>query len=141
MPSAALVVRADAATIWRWLTVPELMNRWMHSIENLRTEDGASLCQDTILRFVARGREHTTRVTEFEPERALSLRSIQGPITADYRYLIDGTDDPCFVTLSIDCRATGPARLIAPLIRIAAWHTDKGQIQRLKSAVELASVC
>ena len=136
MPSVTQEIEADADTIWRWLTVPELMNQWISSVADLRSEDGAELDRGSRLLFAARGQVHYSTVVEFATARALTLRSTQGPVTADYRYRIDERMGHCEVTLDIDCRASGVIRVLMPAIRIAAWLTDRGQIQRLKALIE-----
>ncbi len=136
MPSVTRIVKADASTIWRWLTVPELMRQWMPGITDLRSEDGAPIDEGSRLLFTARGQQRSTTVTEFEPERALTLRSLQGSFAADYRYLVDSSINHCKVTLDIHCGATGVARLMAPLVRVAAWLTDKSQMEHLAAVIE-----
>lgn len=136
MRSTFVEINADASTVWRWLTVPELMSRWMHSIQELRADDGATLKLGSTLVFEARGREHMSTITEFVPREAMTLTSTQGPVTADYRYAIDESDDCCVVLLTIDCRTAGWARAIGPLIGLLAWLTDRGHVENLKRLVE-----
>lgn len=139
MRAITRTVRADVADVWRWLTVPELMDRWIHSIQNLQTVDGAPIGEGSVLRFLARGRAHSTKVVEFEPKRALALQSTQGPVTATYRYTIDERPVGCELTLSIDCHTSGWAALLGPAIGLLAWYTDKGQVDRLKACAEIST--
>lgn len=137
MRAVTRTVRTPSSEIWRWLTTPELMSQWMTSVENLRTDDGATIETGSIVRFISRGQEHTSQVVDCRTNEILWLRSTQGPITADYRYVLNDSKVGCDVTLMMECRARGWARIIVPIISMVAWLTDKSQVDHLKSLAEL----
>ena len=132
-------IAADNAAVWRVLTVPELMRHWIRSVEELRTEDGAPLRLGSRLLFTARGGEHASEVTVFEPGAGLTLCSKQGPFTATYRYELASRNSGCVASLRIDCEATGVAKLLSPLIKWLMWRTDRGQLDAIKGIAETAS--
>jgi hypothetical protein len=118
------------------------MSQWMSSVENLRTDDGAIIETGSMLRFTSRGQEHTSQAVDCRPDEIMWLRSTQGPITADYRYVLAESEKGCDITLMIECRARGWARIIGPVIGLAAWLTDRSQVDMLKTlAVRLLGRC
>ena len=131
------VVLQDAATIWRYLTVPELIARWMSSVNRLETADGQPLRAGSDYTFVGANHAHARgQVVACEPERLIALQSVQAGFTATYRYGIQPAGNGCRVTLTADCAASGLARLFAPLIRPLIKRTDGGQVRAIKRVVE-----
>ena len=131
------LIRRDATTIWRHLTVPELMARWMSSVKELRSEDGQPLQRGSTYVFTAATGAHSrAQVVECDPERLIALRSVQAGFTATYRYGIQPNGDGCRVTLEANCSASGFARLLAPLIRPLIRRTDGDQVREIKRIVE-----
>lgn len=107
------LIRDDAKTIWRHLTVPELVARWMSSVEELHTEDGRPLHRGSAYVFTAAtGARARGTVVECEPGRLIALQSVQAGFTATYRYRILPNGDGCRVTLEADCSASGPASVV-----------------------------
>ena len=128
-------IEATAEEVWRYLTVPELMAGWMTGMDAIRTGDGGPVVRDGNLHFEARGRQRTSRVTAFEPAQCLELTSIQGPIRAIYRYNLTATSGGTRLSLRIECDASGPTRLLMPLIGLLIWGADRGQPGRLRSVL------
>ena len=138
MRTATILLDASRDEVWRYLTVPELMDAWMGSADNLRSADGGPLEAGSRLLFDARGATHESVVTAFEPEGVLELTSNQGAVTAVYRYALSDADSGSRLALSIDCRATGALSLLSPLINLVVWLTDKSQPDQLKAAMKAA---
>jgi hypothetical protein len=100
--------------------------QWMPGVEALRDE--GPLAAGTTLIFTARGKERRGTITAVEPGRSLTLRSVQGGVTADYVYTCDPQNGATRVSLVADCTMTGPVRLLGPLIRYAIRRADGGQL-------------
>ena len=124
--------------VWAALTDWNNAHRWMPGIEAM-TADGET-ATGTELTFQARGARRTSNIVSCEPGRSIVLRSVQGGVTADYKYEIhDQGASSCRVTLVADCQISGSIlRLIAPLLRIAIRFSDGKQLRLLKSLVEPA---
>ena len=58
--------------------------------------------------------------------------------SANYDYVLEPTDDGTRITLDARCRATGPWRLIHPLIVFAMKRSDGDQLAKLRRVVESA---
>ncbi len=67
----------------------------------------------------------------------MTLRSVQGAVTADYVYSVDPVaDEASRVTLTADVTTSGGMKVLAPLIRSAIAKADRGQLARFKAFVE-----
>lgn len=129
-------IEAPPGVVWRHLTEPVSMSQWMAGIDGIRSRDGGPLKAGSELLFQARGKERTSQVVTFNPERAISLRSVQGGFTATYKYGVRADGAATVVTLEADCVAAGLAKIIAPLLRPMIRKADSGQLAALKKAVE-----
>ena len=79
-------------------------------------------------RITTRGKQRTGQIGALDPGRSITLRSIQGGVTADYVYTCTPYGDGTRVSLVADCRMTGPVRLLSPMIRSAIRRADSGQL-------------
>jgi carbon monoxide dehydrogenase subunit G len=117
-----------AEEVWRELTDWEQAAGWL-GVDSI-TADGPTAA-GTVLTFVTRGKVHTSALTAVEPGRSVTLRSVQGGVTADYTYAVEPAGDRSRVTVDADVRTRGAWTLVAPLIRLAIRRTDAGQLDRL----------
>ena len=129
-------IARPVAEVWRGLTEPALMARWM-GVENIRCADGAVRAGATLL-FRARGAEQRSQVCAFEAPRTLTLESKQGGVTARYSYELEApTAHTTRVRLRAQCRTEGVLwNLLAPLIAFAMRRADSGQLRALRRALE-----
>lgn len=122
--------------VWSALTDWDNAHRWMSGIDSLAAEGG--LEPGTKLTFRARGKDRHSEIVQVEPGRSITLRSVQGGVTADYRYqLTPEGDSATTARLVAECRTSGlPWSLIGPLLRIVVRRTDGGQMNALKPFAE-----
>lgn len=129
----ALVQRPPQA-VWDTFTRWELAPRWMQGIDSLHAE--GPLAVGSRLVFHARGQDRPAEVTALEPGQSLTLRSVQGPVCADYRYSLEPEGPHTRLRLVARCEVRGWMALFAPLLRWVIRRTDSGQVQALKRLVE-----
>ena len=129
-------INADAGVVWKFLSEPKLMERWMPGIERLSTPRGQALSADSTLIFTARGAERTSEVVEFRAGRKITLQSVQVPVTATYRYAITPNGNGTTVSLEATCLAKGWGKIVIPLIRPMIRKVDGGQLRCLKTTIE-----
>ena len=122
--------------VWAALTDWSNAHRWMAGVD--RMEAHGDTAAGTKLSFHARDAERTSVIAHCEAGRSIVLRSVQGGVTADYRYQLEPADDGATrVTLIAECRFSGILwRAMAPLIRRAIRLTDGKQLAHLKALVE-----
>ncbi len=136
--TAQAVVARPVEEVWARLADLERAPAWMPGVDRLRVL--GPLATGTPVVFTARGKERTSTVTALEPGRSLTLRSVQGGVTADYTYTCTplgggaggtggaGSEPGTRVELVARTRMTGPVRLLAPVVRAAIRRADRGQV-------------
>jgi uncharacterized protein YndB with AHSA1/START domain len=124
-----VTIDRPAAEVWArlvdWGGVPS----WMPGVESLRAEGPTA--PGTRLVFTSRGRERSGQIAAVDPGRSVTLRSVQGGVTADYTYTCVRHGRSTRLALVATCRVTGPTRLLAPVIRAAIRRADSGQLDAL----------
>jgi carbon monoxide dehydrogenase subunit G len=124
--TAATTIGHPADQVWDRLTDWSSAAQWMPGVDALRAE--GPVAAGTTLVFTARGKERRGSIVAVEPGRSVTVRSIQGGVTADYAYGCVGHGHTTRVSLVADCSITGPWRLLGPLIRFAIRRADGGQL-------------
>ena len=129
-------IQRPAAEVWAGLTDWGNASKWMPGIEGMAA-DGET-ATGTKLKFRARGGERSSEIVHCDAGRSIVLRSVQGGVTADYRYEVHDIDGGSTrVTLVADCHITGLWwRIVSPLLRIAIRSTDGKQLRLLKATIE-----
>src|SRR5829696_6074222 len=107
-------VDRPAEEVWQRLTEWDRAAGWL-GVETVRADGPTRV--GTTLRFVTRGKERTSEITELSPGRSVTLRSRQGGVTADYRYTVEPAGTGSRVGLTADVRTQGAWALAGPLIR------------------------
>jgi uncharacterized protein YndB with AHSA1/START domain len=120
--------------VWARLVDWEHAPRWMAGVEELRS-DGPT-APGTRLTFSARGKERTGEIVAVDAGRSVTVRSVQGGVTADYTYTCLPQGQGTTVTLVATCRVTGPTRLLAPVIRAAIRRADSRQLDAFAHDLE-----
>jgi hypothetical protein len=98
----------------------------MSGVDELRAQGPTAV--GTTLVFTTRGKQRTGQIVALDPGRSVTLRSIQGGVTADYVYACVQHDKGTRVSLVADSSITGPLRLLGPVIRYAIRQADSGQL-------------
>jgi carbon monoxide dehydrogenase subunit G len=112
--------------VWARLIDWDFAARWMPGVDALHAQGPTEI--GTTLTFTTRGKERASQIAALDPGRSIALRSIQGGVTADYVYRCTPNGDGTRVNLVVDCRMTGPVRLLSPMIRSAIRRADSGQL-------------
>ena len=86
----------------------------MPGVGSLRARDAS--VPGAALMFTARGKERTGQIAAPEVGRSITLRSVQGGVTADYVYACSQQDAWTGVSLTVDCRTSGAFRPLGPVI-------------------------
>ena len=122
-------IHRPAAEVWEALTDWKNAHKWMPGVEGMSAE--GETAAGTKLTFRARGAERSSEIVHCDAGKSIVLRSVQGGVTADYRYeILDLDGRSTRVTLVADCRVTGPLLLsiVSPLLRIAIRMSDGKQL-------------
>ena len=129
------IVQRPAGPVWDALTDWESAHRWMRGVGSMSVEGGT--VAGSAITFRARGKERPAEIVAVEPGTLVTVRSTQGPVSADYTYrLHDLAGERTRVTLEAECRVTGVASAAAPLFRFLMRRTDSGQLEALRALIE-----
>jgi uncharacterized protein YndB with AHSA1/START domain len=124
--TAETTIDRPVDAVWARLIDWDFAARWMPSVDALRAQGPTQI--GTMLIFTTRGKERTGQIAAVNPGRSITLRSVQGGVTADYLYTCAAYGDGTRVSLVADCRMTGPVRLLSPMIRSAIRRADSCQL-------------
>lgn len=129
-------IQRPASEIWEALTDWENAHRWMPGVDGLAANGETAV--GTKLTFRARGADRSSAIVHCDAGESIVMRSVQGGVTADYRYEVHDIDGrSARVTLVAYCQFTGLWwRLCSPLLRIAIRLTDGKQLRLLKAMIE-----
>ena len=129
-------IRRPVAEVWDALTDWGNAHKWMPGVEGMSAE--GETAAGTKLTFRARGAERSSEIVHCDAGKSIVLRSVQGGVTADYRYEVhDLGGRSTRVTLVADCQVTGLLlRIVSPLLRIAIRMSDGKQLRLLKAMIE-----
>ena len=134
--SVEVEIHRPAEEVWEALTDWKNAHKWMPGIEGMAA-DGETAA-GTKLTFHARGAERSSAIVHCDAGKSIVLRSVQGGVTADYRYEVHELDGRSTrVTLVADCQIAGLWwRIVSPLLRIAIRFTDGKQLKLLKAVID-----
>ena len=124
--TASATVGHPVGDVWERLVDWDTADRWMSGVEAVRA--AGPLATGSSLVFTARGKERMATIAALDPGRSITLRSVQGGVTADYTYTCVGDGPGTRVDLVADCSMAGPVRLLGPVIRYAIQRADSGQL-------------
>lgn len=120
--------------VWAQLTDWSAASDWMSGVDRLTSEGPSGV--GTRLTFHARGQQRTAMITEWVPTKAVTVRSVQGTVTADYRYTLEPAGEAqTRVQLDATCTATGFIGWFGPLLRFAMRQADQGQLDALAAVL------
>jgi carbon monoxide dehydrogenase subunit G len=127
--------------VWEYLTDPENVPEWQSSAVSSHQVSDGPMGVGTRLederRFLGRRARSEVEVTEFEPERLLTLHGLSGPVRFTVRHRLGERNGG--TRLDVEAEAdpgSGIGRLARPMIERAAAHELKGDFQRLKRKLE-----
>ena len=124
--TAETTIDRPVDAVWARLVDWDSAAQWMSGVETLRAK-GPTATGTTMI-FTARGKEHIGQITALDHGRSITLRSVQGGVTADYVYECAQHSEGTLVRLVANCQMTGPVRLLGPVISFAIRRADGRQL-------------
>jgi uncharacterized protein YndB with AHSA1/START domain len=106
------------AEVFAFLAQFENVPRWNYAISQTRKISSGPVrvgSQYRQTRTLPRRSEETFEVTEFEPDRRISIRGTLGPFPAELTYALDRTGDATTLTNAVDLQTPGLLSAVAPL--------------------------
>jgi carbon monoxide dehydrogenase subunit G len=139
--SQNVTVNRPVEEVWEFISNFENTTRWSRGVLEARQTSGGPLGVGSTLRTVVKafGRRRTADylVTEYEPNRAFAFEVTSGPMTSRARFLVEPAGAGTRLTASGEAEATGPYKLLAPiLVRTLKRHSqdDLANVKRILEA-------
>ena len=82
--TAEITIDHPVDAVWARLIDWDTAAQWMPGVDALRAQ-GPTVAGTTLV-FTTRGKERAARIAALDPGRSITLRSVQGGVTADYVY-------------------------------------------------------
>jgi uncharacterized protein YndB with AHSA1/START domain len=125
--------------VFAYLADFENVPRWNYAIEQTRkVTDGpvgvGSRYHQT--RTVPRRSEESFEVVTFEPERTIVVRGDLGPFHGDIEYVLEPSGDATVLTNTMELTASGPLRVVAPLVSSRISNAVAANLDVLRQILE-----
>jgi uncharacterized protein YndB with AHSA1/START domain len=137
-----ITINRRPAEVFAFLAEFENVPRWNYAISETRKIAGASVGVGTRYRqtrTLPTPGEETFEVTEFEPDRTLSIRGALGPFHGDVTYLLTPAGNGTTVTNTMNLRPSGVLRLVAPLAASRVKSAVAANLITLRQVLEAGS--
>ena len=142
----SVTVNRPVAEVWDFISNFENATRWSRGVlEAGQTSDGpldVGSTLQTVVKAFGRRRTADYLVTEYEPNRAFAFEVTSGPMTSRARYSVEPAGAGTRLTASGEADATGPYKLLAPiLVRTLKRHSqdDLANVKRILEASAAAN--
>jgi uncharacterized protein YndB with AHSA1/START domain len=134
-----ILIDRRPAEVFGFLAHLENVPRWNHAISDTRKISGGAVGVGSTYRqtrTVPTRSDETFEVTEFEPDRRLSIRGALGPFESEITYLLTPADNGTTLINTMDLRSSGPLRLVAPLAAARIKSAVAANLGSLKQILE-----
>ncbi|MDR0360577.1 MAG: SRPBCC family protein [bacterium] len=136
-------INEPPTTVFAFLADPANMTRWYEAVEQIALRHDTPAGKGSrfqLIRSLPGGRAvNVVEVTEYEPDRRLTLESRSGPTPFRYAYTLDAVEDGTRLTLDGQISAKGlpgPAGHLGPLAARLFAQGMKRNLQTLKHLLE-----
>jgi uncharacterized protein YndB with AHSA1/START domain len=134
-----ITINHRPAEVFAFLARFENVPRWNYAISETRKITGGPVdvgSRYRQTRTLPTRREETFEVTEFEPDRRLSIRGDLGPFHGEVTYLLSPAGNATTLTNNMDLQPAGPLRLVAPLAASRVKSAVAANLDALKQILE-----
>jgi uncharacterized membrane protein len=135
-----VVVERPPDEVFRFLTDLSNVPEWQSGAVEVRAPDslGVGTTYVEVLKFLGKRFEATLEVTEYEPGRRFSLRTLSGPISFRVRHRLEPADNDGSTRIHVELEGEpgGLFRLAEALVMRNAQRQIEGDFATLKEMVE-----
>lgn len=134
-------IERPVTDVFAYVADPTKLSIWQANTISVTQEGNGPLRVGTQLREIHRlpdGREleSLVEVTELEPERKLSARTLEGPLPLDAYFSFAPTEAGTLLTFKASCQPTGTLRFAQRLLRRGLAHQFGNYCTTLKQLLE-----
>jgi hypothetical protein len=134
-----VVINRRPAEVFGFLAHFENLPLWNYAISETRKISGDAVgvgSRYRQTRTLPTQSEETFEVTEFDPDRKLSISGDLGPFHSEVTYLLTAAQDGTVLSNTMNLQPTGPLRLIAPLAGFRVKSAVAANLGSLKQVLE-----
>jgi uncharacterized protein YndB with AHSA1/START domain len=134
-----VTINRPTADVFAFLAHFENVPRWNHAISETRKITGGPVDVGSVYRqtrTLPSRSEETFEVTEFEPDRRLSIRGALGPFQGEITYLLEAAGNATALANTMNLQPSGPLRLVAPLAASRVKSAVAANLDTLKQILE-----
>ena len=135
----AITINRPPAEVFAFLAHFEDVPLWNYAISGTRKTTGGPVGVGSRYRQTRKlptQSEETFAVTEFDPDRRLSIRGTLGPFHGDITYLLEPAGSATALTNTMNLQPSGPLRLVAPLAASRVKSAVAANLDTLKQILE-----
>ena len=136
----AVEIARPPAEVFAYLADPTHLPDWQADVEEVRGATGGPLGPGAtfteVRSFLGNRAESTLEITDAEPGRELSLRTVAGPVRVEIRHLLEPAGEGTLIRVEAEADAGKLFGLGGPLLRKAAEHKARSDFARLKALLE-----
>jgi uncharacterized protein YndB with AHSA1/START domain len=135
----AITINRRPAEVFAFLAHFENVPLWNYAISETRKITGGPVdvgSRYRQTRTVPTRSEETFEVTEFEPDRRLSIQGTLGPFHGDISYLLEPAGTATALTNTMNLQPSGPLRLVAPLAASRVKSAVAANLDTLRQILE-----
>ena len=136
-----VVINRPVEEVYRYMSNPENNSQWQsHCLGSVITSEGPIGVGTTftdVIKFLGRRIESIWEITEYDPNRKLSSKSIKSPIPATGGYTYESVEGGTKVTVVGEVEPGGFFKLAKPIIAREGkreWETSLGNLKDLLEA-------
>jgi len=137
--SNTITIARGRGEVFSFLARFENVPLWNHAISETRKLTGGPVNVGTRYRqtrTLPTRSEETFEVTEFEPDRKLSIQGALGPFQGKVIYMFESAGNDTTLTNTMNLQSSGPLRLIAPLAASPIKSAVAANLDTLKHILE-----
>jgi uncharacterized protein YndB with AHSA1/START domain len=129
------------AQVFAYITDPSKLATWQTNTVSAVPEPAGPLRLGSRIREVHRGPggkqlSSLVEVSAFEPDRAFSLRMIEGPLPVDAGVVLEPSGQGTRMSFTVHGEPGGPLRFLQPLLRAALKRQFREHCATLKRVLE-----
>jgi carbon monoxide dehydrogenase subunit G len=136
----SVTVNRPVAEVWDFISNFENTTRWSRGVLKARQTSDGPLGVGSTLQMVVKafGRRRTADylVTEYEPNRAFAFEVTSGPVASRARYSVEPTGAGTRLTASGEAEATGPYKMLAPILVPTLKRHSQDDLANVKRILE-----
>lgn len=137
--SNTISINRRPAEVFAFLARFENVPRWNYAISDTRKITAGPVgvgSRYRQVRTLPTRSEETFEVTEFDPDRKLTIDGALGPFRGEVSYLLEPVPSGTTLTNTANLQASGPLRLVAPLAAPRVRSAVRANLDTLKQILE-----